>query len=173
MGVLQQRPELLNATVFENVIYGRHSLTTQEIESAAKAVGLHDQVGLLPEGYETWVAEGQRGVSGGLLQKIALARVLAGPARILILDEPTTGLDREAEARLAELLKKHAIVRTVVVASHSPALLQHADTLMVLERGKVAIAGPAEAVRARLAEKPGRSIPDQGASGGGTDEEPG
>jgi len=80
-------------------------------------------------------------LSGGLVQRIALARTLLGQPKLLLLDEPTNNLDEESEQTLIRLLKELSTEHTIITATHSPALLALSDSIMVLEQGKVAIAG--------------------------------
>jgi len=81
-------------------------------------------------------------LSGGQRQMVALARVVASTPRILLLDEPTTGVDQQTEARIIERLVAYAGPRTLVVATHSPALLQHMDRIVVIDGGRIVADGP-------------------------------
>ena len=85
-------------------------------------------------------------LSGGQRQMVALARVIACTPRILLLDEPTTGVDQQTEARIIERLAAYAGSRTLVVATHSPALLRHVDRIIVIEGGRIVADGPRDQI---------------------------
>jgi ATP-binding cassette subfamily C protein LapB len=108
-----------------------------------------------PDGYATAIGEMGAKLSGGLRQRIALARTFLGAPPVLLLDEPTGNLDNDAERELAQALREMASSSTVVAVTHSPALLNVCDTILVLDGGRVAMAGPAREVMQRLQRKPG------------------
>lgn len=147
---LPQKPELFHGTIYENILLGDEQADQQAVLDTARQTMLHDQVVNLPDGYETRVLEGGKGLSGGMLQRIALTRTLVGNPVILLLDEPTNNLDRETEQALADLLRELSRDKTIVVATHSPTLLAAADSILVLAEGKVALAGPAQGVLEHL-----------------------
>jgi ABC-type protease/lipase transport system fused ATPase/permease subunit len=105
----------------------------------------------LPQGYDTEIGEAGVRLSGGQRQRIALARALFGDPRLVVLDEPDAGLDHEGElalvAALAALKEKGT---TIVLVSHRPSILSHADKLAVMRRGVVELFGPREEVLGRL-----------------------
>jgi ATP-binding cassette subfamily C protein LapB len=147
---LPQKPELFHGTIYDNIRMGDRQAGEQEVIAAAQQTLLHEQIIKLAEGYDTQVLEGGKGLSGGMLQRIALARTMLGTPGVILLDEPTNNLDREAEHALATRLKELAHEVTVVIATHSPLLLSAADSILVLADGKVAIAGPATKVLQKL-----------------------
>jgi len=150
IGFLPQKPDLFHGTIFENIHVGNHDATEEEVIIAAQQTMLHDQIVKLPEGYQTQIQEGGKGLSGGMLQRIALARTLVGKPNVLLLDEPTNNLDQETEHALATRLKELANNMTVIIATHSSTLLSVADSILVLSDGKVAMAGSASDVLERL-----------------------
>ena len=147
---LPQRPELFHGSIYENIKMGAVDATEEEVMAAARKTLLHEQITKLPDGYETQVLEGGKGLSGGLLQRIALARTLIGKPAVLLLDEPTNNLDRETEHALTTGLKELSRDTTVIIASHSPTILAIADSILVLAEGKVGMAGAAKEVLERL-----------------------
>jgi ABC-type multidrug transport system fused ATPase/permease subunit len=127
LGQVGQESYLFNATVLENLRFGRPEATAAEVEAAARAANAHDFVRDLPEGYDTVV--GERGVklSGGQRQRLSIARALLAEPRLLLLDEPTSAVEPEAEARIVEALERLARGRTTLVVSHRLSLARSAD----------------------------------------------
>lgn len=151
IGYLPQKIELFYGSILENITMGMEQCEPEEVIDIAKQLQLHELVSILPMGYETILQEGGRGVSGGLVQKIALTRTLIRKPQVLLLDEPTNNLDSESELALVGYLSQYAKNHTVIVATHSPALIKSATSIVVLEQGKVAMAGAANRVMEKLA----------------------
>ncbi|MBF0373475.1 MAG: ATP-binding cassette domain-containing protein, partial [Alphaproteobacteria bacterium] len=122
----------------------------EAILTAARLAGAHDMVTDLPQGYATPVGEAGGRLSGGMRQRLAIARALVGDPPVLILDEPSASLDRQAEEDLARVLAELAVERTVVLVTHAPALLARCRHVIVLERGRVLASGPADTLLPRL-----------------------
>ncbi len=152
IGYLPQRIEMFQVSIFENIRMGCLSCDKDDVIAMAIKTGLHEQVIALTDGYDTVVGDDNRGLSGGLIQRIALTRTLLGDPQIIVLDEPTNNLDQQAEKKIISLLRDMARQHTVLVASHSPVLLVNADSIVILETGKVAVAGQAKAVLKHLAD---------------------
>jgi ATP-binding cassette subfamily C protein len=123
--------------------------------AAARAIDAHDMIVGLPQGYDTLVGTGGTGLSGGQMQRIAIARALYGDPSIYFLDEPTAHLDADAQHAfvrlLAQLRRRGA---TVLIATHSADLLAATDRLLVLDKGRVARFGPIAAAPAQEARPP-------------------
>jgi ATP-binding cassette subfamily B protein len=136
VGLVLQDTVLFSGTVAENIAYGVEA-GPDEIEAAAKAAGAHGFVSQLPEGYETELGPRGIGLSGGQRQRIAIARTLLRDPAILILDEPTTGLDAKSEAQVLDGLSSLMRGRTTIMISHSPRLLAYADRLASIEDGRL------------------------------------
>jgi energy-coupling factor transporter ATP-binding protein EcfA2 len=132
---------LFTGSVAENVAYGRE-VEREQIVRAAKAAGAHTFISELPHGYDTPLGPRAVGLSGGQRQRIAVARTFLRDPPILVLDEPTAGLDRESEARVLEGLETLAQGRTTVIISHSEALVATAQRVIVVDRGRVVRDGP-------------------------------
>jgi ATP-binding cassette subfamily B protein/subfamily B ATP-binding cassette protein MsbA len=137
MGIVLQDPFLFNGTVEENIRYGRLEATRAEIEAAAQAVGAHDFILKLRQGYETPVEEGGVMLSVGQRQLISFARALLADPHILILDEATSSVDTQTEriiqAALAKLLKG----RTAFVIAHRLSTVVNADRIVVVQDGRI------------------------------------
>jgi len=152
IGYLPQRIEMFQASIFDNIRLGCLSSTKDEVIAMAIKTGLHEQVIALPNGYDSQISDDNRGLSGGLIQRIAITRTLLGNPQIILMDEPANNLDRQAEQNLLALLKKLSKQHTILVTSHAARFLSYADSIVILEAGKVAIAGPAKAVLKHLDE---------------------
>jgi ATP-binding cassette, subfamily B, bacterial len=136
VGLVLQDTVLFSGTVAENIAYGIEA-RQEEIETAAKAAGAHGFIEQLPEAYETELGPRGIGLSGGQRQRIAIARTLLRDPAILVLDEPTTGLDAESEAQVLDGLSSLMRGRTTIIISHSPRLLERADRAVWLESGRL------------------------------------
>ena len=137
IGVVPQHVLLFNASVRDNVAYGRQEPTEQQIEAAARAARAHDFIVELPQGYETLI--GDRGVrlSGGQQQRIALARALLKEPPILILDEATAMFDPQGEVEFLEGCRDVFRERTVLLITHRPASLAIADRIVRMDAGRI------------------------------------
>ncbi|KAK8944936.1 ABC transporter B family member 1 [Platanthera zijinensis] len=135
--IVPQELCLFAATIHENIAYGREGATEAEVIEAATAANAHRFISSMPEGYRTWV--GDRGVqlSGGQRQRIAIARALLRQAPILLLDEATSALDAESERCVQEALYRAAAGRTTIVVAHRLAVVRGAQTIAVIDEGKV------------------------------------
>lgn len=150
IGYVPQETLLFNATVRDNIAYGAPGCDDEAILAAAKAAGVHDVIADMPNGYATGIGEAGSRLSAGQRQRIAVARALVGNPPVLLLDEPSASLDRQAEEDLRTTLAELAKSRTVVVVTHSPVLLPACRDVVVLERGHLVAAGPAAEVLPRL-----------------------
>ena len=137
IGYVSQDVFLLNNTIEENIRFYNRKLTAEDIGNAAKQANIYDFISGLPEGFKT--VTGDRGVmlSGGQRQRIALARVLAGKPGLLILDEATSALDHESEKLIHESIRALHGEVTVLVIAHRPSTVAEADTILVLEHGRI------------------------------------
>jgi ATP-binding cassette subfamily B protein len=145
IGVVLQDTLLFAGTIGENIALGVPGATTDEISGAARLAGAHDFVVELPDGYDTVV--GERGVtlSHGQRQRIAIARAALRDTSVLVLDEPTTGLDDASERKVVEALRKLTRGRTTVLVTHDMKLATRADLVLYLEGGRIVESGsPAE-----------------------------
>ncbi|KAI1782829.1 P-loop containing nucleoside triphosphate hydrolase protein [Ganoderma leucocontextum] len=144
VSVVSQQPNLFDASIAENISYGNKSLTMDDIRRAAKAANVHDFVESLPKGYDTPVGENAALISGGQAQRLQIARALARPARILILDECTSALDTTNQAAVMETLRHAKVGRTTLVVTHKLAMMRMCDRILVVHNGVVAEQGSYE-----------------------------
>jgi ATP-binding cassette subfamily B protein len=128
---------LFAASVRDNIAYGAPSATTKEVEAAARLANAHEFITALPEGYDTVL--GERGVtlSTGQRQRISIARAAIRRAPLLILDEPTTGLDEENERAVTDALGRLARGRTTFLITHDLQMAADADQILYLEGGRI------------------------------------
>ncbi|HEY2220513.1 ABC transporter ATP-binding protein, partial [Actinomycetospora sp.] len=139
--LLPQEPMLFDLTVAENIAYARPEATRAEVERAAREAGALDFVRDLPQGFDTPVGEGGSALSGGQRQRVAIARALLRTSPVLVLDEPTTGLDGPTARAVLEPLRRLAGGRTTIVVSHDLTPAREADLVVVLDGGRIVARG--------------------------------
>lgn len=144
ISVVQQETVLFGTTIGENIAMGRVGATFDDIRAAAASLGIDDWIQSLPQGYDTKVGERGFTLSGGQRQLISLARAGLRDGRILIFDEPTTGLDARTEARVRTALERAMKDRTTILISHGLRPLAAVDRVVVLQCGTVAQTGSPE-----------------------------
>jgi len=137
MGLVTQDPVLFDDTIRANIAYGAKPLVEDEVVAAAKAAAAHDFITSLPNGYDTRVGEAGGLLSGGERQRIAIARAIYKNAPILLLDEPTSSLDSEAEAKVQAALEKLMEGRSVLMIAHRLSTVKKADLICVLDQGRI------------------------------------
>ena len=150
IGYLPQGVALFDGTLAENIArFGE--LDMSKVEAAARAVGLHELISTLPEGYDTLVGPGGARLSGGQRQRVGLARAFYGDPVYVVLDEPNSSLDEEGDAALAKAIKQaSARGATVVVITHRTSVLSVTNKLLVLRDGQQQAFGPRDEVLAAL-----------------------
>jgi ATP-binding cassette subfamily C protein CydD len=132
-----QQPILFHGTIKENILLGRPQASAGQIERAARRAGVLDFSVYLPEGLDTLIGEQGLGLSRGQAQRVALARAFVKDAPILLLDEPTTGLDVENETLVIRALREFCRDRTVLTLTHRLTNIRQADRILVLDNGVV------------------------------------
>ncbi|HYM63098.1 MAG TPA: ABC transporter ATP-binding protein [Gaiellaceae bacterium] len=137
LGVVPQEGFLFAGTVHENILFGRPDASPQEVAAAARAVGAHEFILELENGYETEVAERGSRLSLGQRQLVAFARALLADPRILILDEATSSVDIGTERRIERALATLLAGRTAFIIAHRLSTIRNADRIVVLEHGQV------------------------------------
>lgn len=135
---------LFNGTIAENIAYGSPRATREQIVAAAEAAGADEFIRAMPEGYDTRIGERGTRLSGGQKQRLAIARALLYDAPILILDEATSSVDTETEAKISLALEKLMEGRTTLVIAHRLSAIRHADKIVVLEEGRLVEEGTHE-----------------------------
>ena len=141
IGIVQQDIYLFNASIRDNILYGRLDATEEEVMEAAKRANIHDYIMTLEKGYDTVI--GERGVrlSGGQKQRLSIARVFLKNPPILILDEATSALDNTTEILIQEALDELCKGRTTLVVAHRLSTIKNADEIAVVAEGKIAEQG--------------------------------
>ena len=136
MGVVFQESFLFDTTVRENIRFGNPDATDAEIEAAARDAGIHDVIAALPDGYDTRLGGGAARLSGGERQRVSIARALVREPEILVLDEPASALDAQAEVAINRTLRQVAKGRTVIAVTHriAPAAT---DRILVMSAGRL------------------------------------
>ncbi|CAN7516648.1 ABC transporter ATP-binding protein [Arthrobacter sp. LjRoot78] len=137
IGLVTQEALLFRASVRENIAYARPDASAEEVEHAARTAQAHDFVQALPNGYNTVLAERGATLSGGQRQRLALARAVLQGCPVLVLDEPTTGLDAHSEHAVLRALRHVSSGRTTVIITHRMAAAMAADEIVVIEEGRV------------------------------------
>ena len=149
-GIVSQDTVLFNDTVRANIAFGAREVYAQsQIEAAARAANAHQFITELPQGYDTVLGERGTRLSGGQRQRIAIARALLSDPPILILDEATSALDTESERLVQEAIDRLLTGRTVFVIAHRLSTVEHAQQILVLDRGRIVERGTHDALLAR------------------------
>ena len=137
IGIVQQDIYLFNASIKDNILYGRLDASDEEVIEAAKRANIHDYIMSMPDGYDTQI--GERGVrlSGGQKQRLSIARVFLKNPPILILDEATSALDNTTEILIQQALDELCKGRTTLVVAHRLSTIKNADEIAVISEGKI------------------------------------
>jgi len=149
IGIVPQEPVLFTGTIWENILYGRRDAPEADVRAAARAANADAFIQELPNGYETIVGERGVGLSGGQIQRIAIARAFLKDPAILIMDEATSNLDAVSEAQVLDALDRLAVGRTTFIIAHRLSVAREADMILVLQAGHIAESGTHEALLAR------------------------
>ncbi|MCR5376196.1 MAG: ABC transporter ATP-binding protein/permease [Lachnospiraceae bacterium] len=128
---------LFNGTIAENIGYARPSATREEIEAAARAAYIHDDILAMPDGYETQVGERGLRLSGGQKQRIAIARAILRNSPIIILDEATASVDVQTERHIQAAINRLTGQRTIIAIAHRLSTIQNADLILVFHEGEI------------------------------------
>ena len=162
-----QRPHMFEGTVRDNIALGQSAPSQDAVEQAARAAQAHSFIAALPQGYDTPLGERGMGLSGGQVQRLALARALLKPAPLVLLDEATAQLDAQTQAQVGEAIAQLARQRCVILAAHRLSTVLQADHVVVLDAGRVVeqgmphdllAAGGAFAALVRAHESPAVSL---------------
>ena len=137
VSVVPQDGLIFHGTIEENILYGRPDAPHSAVLEAARAARVDDFVQSLPDGYDTVISERGASLSGGQRQRLAIARALVRDAPIVLLDEPTTGLDAESEGLVMEALDELLHGRTAVIVAHRLHTIERVDRIYVLEGGRI------------------------------------
>jgi len=149
IGIVTQDTFLFNASIRENILFGRKDATEEEMIEACKAAYIHDFIAALDEGYDTLVGERGIKLSGGEKQRIAIARAILRNPRIIILDEATSSLDSHAETLIKAAISPLLANRTSLVIAHRLSTVLAADKILVIEDGRIVESGTHQELLAR------------------------
>jgi len=152
LGIVLQEPHLFSGSVRENIRYGKLDATDDEIEAAAVLAGAHDFITAMQSGYESEVGEGGVRLSTGQKQLVSFARAILAKPRILVMDEATSSVDTETEARIQAGLSRVLNGRTSFVIAHRLSTIRNADLILVIDGGRIVEQG----THRELLEKTGR-----------------
>ena len=165
VAIVTQDPFLFSTSIRENILTGRPDATQEELEAAARAAEIHDEIMGMPDGYETVVGQGGRALSRGEAQRVNVARAILKNAPILLLDEATSSLDSYSEARVQRAVDRLAVGRLAISVAHRLSTLRNATRILVIEQGRAVGLGTHEELLAncstytRLWEAQGGYIP--------------
>ncbi len=132
-----QQPFFFNATIWDNLLLGRPDATDEQINRALESAYLLDVINSMPEGLNTVLGEAGAGLSGGELRRLALARVFLRNPSIVVLDEPTAGLDEVSEELVLDALEPLAVGRTMLIISHREKTIRRCNNLLLLSSGRL------------------------------------
>jgi ABC-type multidrug transport system fused ATPase/permease subunit len=135
IAIVTQDPFLFSTSIRENILCGRPNATQEEVEAAARAAEIHDEIMAMPDGYQTVVGQGGRALSRGESQRVNVARAILKNAPILLLDEATSSLDSYSEARVQRAVDRLAVGRLAISVAHRLSTLRNATRILVLEQG--------------------------------------
>ncbi|MEK7882481.1 ABC transporter ATP-binding protein [Methyloversatilis sp. NSM2] len=141
IGYVAQDTFLADASVAQNIAYGMPDATREAVIEAAKSAEAHDFIVALPQGYDTPVGERGLRLSGGQRQRLALARAILKDPPILVLDEATSAVDNETEAAIQRSLERLVVGRTTLIVAHRLSTVRHADTIHVIDGGRIVESG--------------------------------
>ena len=141
IGYVGQQPFVFSGTIADNIAYGNEKASREEVRRAAELAHIHDEIMMMPEGYDAIVTERGQNLSGGQRQRIAIARILLRQPPILILDEATSALDNISERAVQRALGMTSADRTTILVAHRLSTLKDADRIMVFDEGRVVEVG--------------------------------
>ena len=150
VGTVLQNPVLFSGTIRDNLLMGKPDASDEELLNAARISGADAFIGMLPGGFDFPLSEKGQELSSGMRQTIAIARALISEPNILLMDEPTASMDNATEAALVQKLQEATKDITSIFVTHRGAMLKMADKIVVMEKGRIVVAGPRDEVLAQM-----------------------
>jgi ATP-binding cassette subfamily C protein CydC len=143
IALMSQQGHIFDASIKDNLLLAKHDATETEIREVCQLVNLTEFIDTLPNGFNTWLGSTGIGLSGGQAQRLQIAQLLLRPADVLVLDEPTKGLDRRNEAQIMSNILDHVKRKkqSLLVITHKPLMLEQMDKIVVMEKGKIVSQG--------------------------------
>ena len=163
IGVVMQVPMLFSGTLKENLLMGNPDATDEQMIAAAKIANVDEIASNLPDGYETLLSEGGKGLSGGQRQAICIARAFVGDPKLIIMDEPSSAMDSGSEQQLLKDLQLRLKDKTLILITHRGTLLSLVDRVVVFDSGRIVADGPKDKVlqAAQQAKQPQQQKPQE------------
>jgi ATP-binding cassette subfamily B protein len=144
IGIVPQMPQIFDGTIAENITLGDKTISQEQVINAAKIVGIHELISSMPEAYETVIGEGEVGLSSGEVQLLSIARAIAANPKVLLLDEPTSGMDTQTEARIFAAIRATSEGRTIFSISHRLSGIIDADIIHIVAQNGIVESGAPE-----------------------------
>lgn len=157
LGVVPQEPFLFMGSIKDNITIGEQFVTDEEVLKVAKIAGLNEFLGKHEAGFDLQVGERGEGLSGGERQSVTLARALISNPNVIVLDEPTNSMDRQAETYFINRVKEIIKDKTLILVTHKTSLLKLVDRVIILEDGKILVDGPKEEVFKNINDSKGKN----------------
>ncbi|MPM48695.1 putative ABC transporter ATP-binding protein [bioreactor metagenome] len=144
IGIVPQMPQIFDGTIAENITLRDRTISQALVEEAAKVVGIHDLITQMPNAYETIIGEGAVGLSSGEIQLLSIARAIAANPKVLLLDEPTSGMDTQTESRIFAAIRATSEGRTIFSISHRLSGMIDADVIHIVAQNGIVESGSPE-----------------------------
>lgn len=144
IGIVPQMPQIFDGTIAENITLRDRTISQAQVEQAAKIVGIHELISQMPKAYETIIGEGAVGLSSGEIQLLSIARAIAANPKVLLLDEPTSGMDTQTEARIFAAIRATSEGRTIFSISHRLSGIIDADVIHIVAQNGIVESGAPE-----------------------------
>ena len=143
IALMSQQGHLFDASIGDNLRLAKHDVTLAQMNHVCQLVNLTEFIDSLPTGFDTWLGSTGIGLSGGQAKRLQIAQLLLRPAKMLILDEPTTGLDRRNEKIIMDNILAHVAQQqqSLVIITHKPLMLDKMDKIVLMEQGKIIVQG--------------------------------
>ena len=144
VAVVLQKNVLFSGTIRENLKWGNPDATDEELKEACRMACADEFIASFPDGYDTWIEQGGANVSGGQKQRLCIARALLKKPKVLILDDSTSAVDTKTDAVIRKAMREYIPSTTKIIIAQRVSSVQDADTILMMEGGRIAAAGTHE-----------------------------